>query len=92
MDIAALHGAQASIPVAPVSLPPELAANKRELIQAVKSLNAIEKFGPDNELTYQFDRETHRAVMRVVDRKTRQVVVQIPPQRVLEMAQEQDAG
>ena len=47
-----------------------------------------EQFGQDNELTYLFDRETHRPVFRVVNRKTRKVTGQIAPERVLEIARD----
>ena len=75
-----------NIAASPVSIPPEVAAQNRELIQAVKSVNAAEHFGPDNELTFLMDRHTQRPIMRVVNSKTKEVIQQIPPQYVLELA------
>ncbi len=63
----------------------ELAVN-RDLIQAVKALNAAELFGQNNELTFVLDRETHRPVVRIVDRETGKVIQQIPPEYILQLA------
>lgn len=66
----------------------EAAATQRQLIQAVKAVNGPELFGQDSELTFVFDRKTHKALVRVVDKRTREVVMQIPPESVLRMAEE----
>jgi len=69
----------------PVSRPPS--ADQHALVQAVKAVNAIELFGQDNELTFFLDRNTHRAVVRIVNRNTREVVQQIPDEYVLRLAE-----
>ncbi|MEO8028712.1 MAG: flagellar protein FlaG [Bryobacteraceae bacterium] len=61
---------------------------KRELIQAVRAINAQDTFGSDNELTFFFDRNSHKAVVRIVNKETREVVRQIPNESVLRIAQE----
>jgi uncharacterized FlaG/YvyC family protein len=61
---------------------------QRELIQAVKALNGSELFGQDSELTFVFDRNTRKALVRVVDKNTRELIMQLPPESVLKMAQE----
>ncbi len=71
-----------------ISLVPE----RRELIKAVKALNQTELFGENNELTFVMDRNTHRPVMRLVDRKTREVIRQLPPESVLRMAEDLSKG
>ncbi len=58
------------------------------MIQAVRAVNAAELFGQENELSFAFDRGSQRAVVRIVDRKTREVVQQIPTEQVLRMAEE----
>jgi uncharacterized FlaG/YvyC family protein len=63
-------------------------ADNREVIQAVKALNQTEAFGPNNELTFKMDRNTHKPVIRVVDRKTGETVTQLPPEYVLRLAAE----
>jgi flagellar protein FlaG len=67
---------------------PEIVAEKRELIQAVKAANQSEAFGNQNELTFVLDRATKQAIMRVVDRETGQVIRQIPQEYVLRLAED----
>ncbi len=78
----ASHATAASQPVQPLN--PE----QKALIQAVKVVNAAEVFGQDNELTFIIDRAAHIAVARVVNKKTGEVVLQIPNEEVLRMAEE----
>lgn len=78
-------GAAAHIP-APVA--PHEAERNRDVVQAVKALNAAETLGDSNELTFQLDRNTHAPVIRVVNKKTKEVVQQIPPEYVLRLAEE----
>ncbi len=75
--------APASVPV-----PVDKAAENREVVQAVRALNGAEMFGQDNELLFQRDRQTQRMVIRVVNRKTNEVISQIPPEYVLRLAQD----
>jgi uncharacterized FlaG/YvyC family protein len=72
----------------PASLPPE----QRDLIQAVKAIDSTELFGHNSELTFVFDRDSRRTLVRVVDRSTHEVVLQIPAERALEMAKEANAA
>jgi flagellar protein FlaG len=67
---------------------PEVAAQNRDLIQAVKALNGAELFGQNNELTFVLDRETHRPLVRIVDKETKEVIRQIPPEYALRMAED----
>ncbi len=77
--------AQVSAPVAALrSAGPE----ERALIQAVRSVNAAELLGQDNELSFVVDRNTRRAVVRIVNRETREVIRQIPDEYVLRLAEE----
>jgi len=71
-------------PVAPVEQP----AEQREVIQAVKALNAAEMFGQQNELLFHMDRQSRRIVIQVVNRQTQQVVTQVPPEYVLRLAED----
>ncbi len=80
--------APVAVSPAPVERPPE----QRELIQAVKALNAAEAFGDKNEVTFILDRETRRPVVRIVSRDTNQVIRQIPPEYALRMAQDLKPG
>ncbi|MEI9812215.1 MAG: flagellar protein FlaG [Acidobacteriota bacterium] len=62
--------------------------DRRALIQAVRSVNAAEVFGQEHELSFAFDRASQRPVVRIVDRKTRAVVDQIPSEQVLRLSEE----
>jgi flagellar protein FlaG len=79
-------------PVSPSPAPVERPPEQRELIQAVKALNAAELFGDKNEVTFVLDRETHRAVVRIVDRATNQVIRQVPAEYALRMAEDLKPG
>ena len=68
--------------------PPPASTGQRELIQAVKAINATGLFGQDNELSFILDRNSRRVVIRVVNRDTREVVRQIPAEHVLRLAEE----
>ena len=63
------------------------AAQRRQLLQATKAVNESGVLG-QNQLVFLLDRQTHRAVIRVEDRTTHQVVTQIPPEYVLRLAQD----
>ena len=67
-------------------------AEKREVVQAVKAVNGTEMFGSENELRFQKDPETNRFVVRVVNRKTREVISQVPEEYVLRLAQDLKKG
>jgi uncharacterized FlaG/YvyC family protein len=74
---------------APVeTVPADQAAENREVIQAVKALNGSEMFGGENELTFQRDPATQRMVVRIVNRSTKEVISQIPPEYVLRLAED----
>lgn len=83
-----LSGVQRTVPVAASATPApaENGAEKRDLVQAVKAVNGSEMFGPENELRFQSDPNTQRMVVRLVNKKTNEVVSQIPPEYVLNLA------
>jgi uncharacterized FlaG/YvyC family protein len=81
------------LPGAGVPGPADLAranpvAEHRDLVQAVRTVNAAEMLGQDNELSFLMDRETQRPILRLVNRKTNEVVRQVPPEHVLRLARE----
>lgn len=88
MDIHFPQDAQASLPIQTEPAKMSQLAENRELIQAVRTVNGAELMGQDNELSFLMDRETQRPVLRIINRKTNEVVRQIPPEYVLEMARE----
>lgn len=83
MDISAVtRTAQSPDPAAAVA-PVDHAAQTRDAIQAVKALNATEMFGNENELTFRMDQQSRRMVIQIVNRNTKEVISQIPPEYVL---------
>jgi uncharacterized FlaG/YvyC family protein len=88
MDISAISrgevGMHAPAPVTPV----DKTAEHRQVVQAVKAVNGTEMFGPENELQFQRDPQTKRMVVRVVNRHTREVMSQVPPEYVLRLAED----
>jgi uncharacterized FlaG/YvyC family protein len=83
-----------SIPgIVPVSAPAEpahssITQDQRNLIQAVKAIDPTPWFGPNNKLTFVWDRATRRMQVRIVNRETGKVVNQIPPEYVLNLVEE----
>ena len=75
----------------PTSLNPDQAAQRRQLMQAIKSVNDSGLLG-NNELVFSVDRQTHRPIIRVEDRETHEIIFQAPPEYVLNLAQGLGAG
>lgn len=73
----------------PVS--PEQRAEQQRMVQAVKAINAAEMFGTANELTFSYDRTSKKMVLKLVDRETKEVVRQIPPEYLLRLAEDIEA-
>jgi flagellar protein FlaG len=87
MDVSTIN--ELRVGITPVPAPPAVEVERRrELIQAVRAVNGAEIYGQENELSFAFDRGSQRAVIRIVDKKTREVVQQIPNEQVLRLAEE----
>ncbi len=87
MDLTAINRTEnAHAPAPAVTL--DKAAEKREVVQAIKAVNGTEMFGPENELRFERDPETNRFVVRVVNRKTSEVISQVPEEYVLRLAED----
>jgi flagellar protein FlaG len=88
MDISSVEQQKPVAASAPPPISQEQVAERKQLIQAVREVNKSEMLGENNELTFVLDRNTRKAVVRVVNRQTGDLVFQIPPEYVLRMAQE----
>ncbi|MEZ5401138.1 MAG: flagellar protein FlaG [Bryobacteraceae bacterium] len=64
---------------------PEARNETRAVVQATQKLNETQIFGYHSELVYAFDRQTQRPLVRLVDKETREVLRQFPPEHVLRM-------
>ncbi len=71
----------------PRTVPHQEAAQRRQLIQAAKSVNDSGILG-HNQLVFLIDSQTHRPIIRVEDSETHEVLVQIPPEYVLRLAED----
>lgn len=73
-------------------LSPQQRVEQNQLVQAVKSVNEAQLLGEGRELTFALDRQTKKPVLRIIDKETKEVVRQIPPEYVLRLADELQAG
>ncbi len=87
MDITGINPV-AAVPSEAPTIAGDRAAENREVIRAIKALNATEMFGKENELLFQLDPRTQRMLIRVVNPRTREVISQVPPEYVLRLAAE----
>jgi uncharacterized FlaG/YvyC family protein len=88
MNISSLSSLSSQLTMAARPAPLRPTEDQKKLIQAVKTVNASEILGQENELTFKIDRAAGIAVVRIVNRKTGALVQQIPNQQVLKMAEE----
>jgi uncharacterized FlaG/YvyC family protein len=86
MDLTAINRSATGFQAPAPEVTLDRAAEKREVVQAIKAVNGTEMFGPENELRFLKDPETNRFVVRVVNLKTREVVSQVPEEYVLRLA------
>ena len=57
--------------------------DRRQIIAAVRSVNRAELLGDNRELAFRMDRESQRPVVQVLDRETKEVILQVPPAYLL---------
>jgi uncharacterized FlaG/YvyC family protein len=88
MEITAIDRSAQASTVPAAAAPADRAAENREVVRAVKALNGAEMFGEDNQLTFRRDPDTQRMVIRVVNKKTDELVSQIPAEYVLRLAKD----
>ncbi len=60
----------------------------RRLARATKVLNDSGQIASEHELAIALDRHSGQPVIRLIDRNTKEVIQQIPEERVLRMAEE----
>ena len=87
MDVNALSRITQAMPAVATAIAPDKASENREVVQAVKALNQTQMFGEDNDLVFQKDPQTKRMVVKIVNRTTKDVISQIPPEYVLRLAE-----
>jgi uncharacterized FlaG/YvyC family protein len=70
------------------ALTPQDRAEQSRLIQAVKSVNQSGVFGSTEELVFTRDESTGRPVVQLINRETKKVVQQIPPEYLLRLSED----
>jgi len=86
ISLAHLYQATAQAPTQ-VFTPQERAEQSR-LIQAVKTVNQSGIFGNAEELVFTTDQMTGRSVVRLINKDTKEVVRQIPPEYLLRLSED----
>jgi flagellar protein FlaG len=71
-------------------LTPQEQVQRQQLIRAVDSVNSTHLFGQSTELTFSYDRHARKTVLQIVDRETKEVIRQLPPEYLLQLAEELD--
>ena len=88
MEIAPVSRSLPAVAAPAEAIRVDQSTENREVVRAVKALNGTEMFGQENQLQFQRDPDTRRMVVRVVNRKTNEVISQIPPEYVLRLAED----
>lgn len=60
----------------------------REVVTAVHEVNKSELMGEGRQLKFSRDPDTHRPVIQIIDQSTGDVIDQIPPETLLQLAQQ----
>ena len=84
MEINPMSGISLAAPVDPMPKSQQDAATQ-QIVAAVHAINKSELFGQDRELQFTRDNVAHRVVIKIMNRKTGEVIDQIPPETVLSM-------
>jgi hypothetical protein len=88
MYISSINPSAGPIGVPSVPTPSRPSGQQLRLLQAASTVNASQILGPDNEITFKVDRKAQQVVVRIVNRKTGDLVSQIPEEYLLRMAEE----
>jgi len=86
MDISAVTTADVASPQS-TGVSSQDIAQRRQLLQAGKAVNESGLLG-GNQIVFSVDSQTHRPVIRIEDPETHEVVLQIPPEYLLRLAQD----
>ncbi len=60
--------------------------SRRDLADAVSAISATDIVGNRDELTFVLDRASQEAIVRVIDRQTNEVVMQVPAAYLIALA------
>jgi flagellar protein FlaG len=67
---------------------PQQRAEQARLMQAVKTVNQSGILGDSDELSFSTDQASGRLVVKLINKETKEVLRQIPPEYVLRLAED----
>ena len=67
-------------------------AQRQAIVHALRALSQANMFGENREITFTLDRASRRMVIHVIDRDTRETVMQLPPEYILQLAANTQRG
>jgi uncharacterized FlaG/YvyC family protein len=59
---------------------------RREVARAVRELSVAQAFGPETEMTIAIDRDTGKAIVKIMSLDTKELLMQIPGDEALRLA------
>ena len=86
MDIRPVNSLTGGNPVNNPAATPETEVPNRQLVTAVRDINKSELMGQGRQMTFARDPNTRRTIIQIVDKDTGEVVDQLPPETVLNLA------
>ena len=87
MQIPPDYSNKPALPLALAIAAPELAAHTRVTQNAVQAVNESELLGFDRELRFTQDPKTKRAVVKVINTSTGEILLQLPDETVIRIAE-----
>ena len=88
MNISSVNPVVVALTDLPTAQTRAQAADRQQLVKAVQAVNDSNALGDNQELTFVLDRNSHRTLTRIIDRQTQEVLMQIPPEYVLQLAEQ----
>jgi len=91
MEIGPTSRVDMGAPVASFSASQDWQMNDRQVVAAIQWLKQTDWLADDRELMYKRDPKTGRLVIQILDRQSRDVIDQIPPESILRLVTELQA-
>lgn len=65
----------------------EKSIDHNKIADAIRAIHEANLLGYDRELIFRMDPATRREILQIVDRETGEVLLQLPPEHVLQIAE-----
>jgi len=90
MEIGPINPLNMSVPVSTTTAPQDNASFVRQIVTAIRGLNKSELLGQGREIAFTRDPETQRPVIQIRDQDSGEVIDQLPPEGLLQLAEQLD--